>query len=425
MKRSKKSRLWIRFSILAAALAGMTGSDLFRIRLGGGPGTASGQAAARKFFVFDAHMHPTSSTYHRGGDLEKPGPDTRFSLALARAGGLGAAFFNTSIDEFYEVNHIAVKDALKQIDHFYRQVAMHPDQIGVATSADEIHALQKEGKIAAVLAIEGALAIESDLGVLRMLHRLGLREMNLVHLLENNIGDVGFSTKNNGKGSGLTDFGRQLVAEMNRLGIMIDLSHTAEQTIREVMEITTQPPVTTHSGVRALVNAPGHWSDDMIQILAKKGGVFCVPLLPMTVSQEFQTKYHSGRPRGSALLGFDPLVYTGDPARIYDYIAELRKKADADRGSRAEERRRSLPAISGWVDSIDYVAKLVGTDHVGLSTDFGGYPVNLKDMQNAGDYQAVAQALLRRGYSETDVAKIMGENMLRVFDQTVRTASAP
>jgi len=382
------------------------------------------QQSGKKFFVFDAHMHPTSSAYRRGGNIGEPGPDPRFTIRTAQQGGLGAAFFNTSVDEYYEVNHIAVKDALRQFDHFYRQIAMYPKDIGVATDAEQVKALQKQGKIAAILAVEGALALEGDLGVLRMFYRLGVREMNLVHLLENSIGDVGFSTKNDRKGSGLTAYGRQLVAEMNRLGIMIDMSHAAEQTILDVIDASTQPVVTTHSGVRALVKANGQWSDAMIRALVKKGGVFCIPFLPMIVGQAYQDKYHAGRPRGSGLVGLNSLVYTGDPSGIYDHVESLYAKADQERGMRAEERRKDLPSISDWIQSVDYVVKLVGADSVGLSTDIGGYPVNLKGIESTADYQNVAQALLQHGYSEADVAKIMGENMLRVFDQVVKTASS-
>ena len=135
-----------------------------------------------RVWVFDGHMHPISSVYRRGGTIGEPNADPRFTLSLAEKGGLGAALFNTSIDEFYEVNHLAVKDALRQIDRFYSEIAKYSDRVGVATNAEEVRALRREGKIAGILAIEGALAIESDLGVLRMFHRLGLREMNLVHL---------------------------------------------------------------------------------------------------------------------------------------------------------------------------------------------------------------------------------------------------
>ncbi len=387
----------------------------------------TGYAQSQKgnnFFVFDGHMHPTAAAYRgRGENIGVRDFIPQFSLSRARRGGLGAAFFNTSIDEFYEANHIAVKDALKQFDHFYRQITMYPDQIGVATSGDEVRALRKDGKIAAILSIEGAIAIESDLGVLRMFHRLGLREMNLVHNLGNNIGDVMYGTDNNGKGYGLTAYGRELVAEMNRLGILIDLSHMGEQTVWDVMAASTQPVVTSHSGVRALVERPGNWSDEMIQALAKKGGVICIPFLPQVVSQEYHNKWHAGRPpRGSGLMGWEPLVYRGDPTKIYDFIAERTRGRESGRGERTRQRRETMPPISSLIDHINHVVRLVGADYVAISSDWGGDAVNIKGIENAGEYQNIAQALLKRGYSEADVAKIMGENLLRVFDEVVRTA---
>jgi membrane dipeptidase len=381
-------------------------------------------SAERKFWVFDGHTHPTWSVYARGGTIAEPNSDPRFTLPLAERGGLGASFFNTAIDEFLEANHIAVKEALRQFDHFYREIARYPDQIGAATNAEEVRALRRQGKIAAILSIEGALALESDLGVLRMFHRLGVREMNLVHLLGNNIGDVMHSAENNGKGYGLTDYGRELVAEMNRLGIVIDLSHTAEQTVLDVMEVSTQPVVTTHSAARALMYSPTlpNWSDEMIRKLASMRGVICVPFLPMAVNQEYQDKWHAGRPRGSGLMGLEPLVYRGDPTQIYEFIKERSQRGQSNRGRMAEERRKSLPPLSDYIDHIDYIARLVGVDSVAVSSDWGGYPVNIKGIENAGEYQNIAQALLKRGYSDADVAKIMGENLLRVFDEVVRTA---
>ncbi|MDA2935129.1 dipeptidase, partial [Acidobacteria bacterium AH-259-D05] len=346
----------------------------------------------------------------------------QFTLPKAIEGGLGAGFFNSGVDEFYEANHLAVKAILGSFDAFYRQIALYPDQIGVARNAEELRALRRQGKIAAILAIEGAVAIESDLGVLRMYHRLGLREMNLVHNLANNIGDVMYTTKNNGKGSGLTAYGHELVAEMNRLGIVIDLSHTAEQTIWDVMEASTQPVATTHSGVRALVNRPGNWSDEMIQALAKKGGVICVAFLPQQVSREYDRKWHGGRQRGSGIMGLEPLVYRGDPTKIYDFIAERRGGRDSGRGDMTRRRRQDIPPLSYLIDTIDYIVRLVGADYVGISSDWGGYPVNIKGIENAGEYQNIAQALLQRGYTREDVAKVMGENLLRVFDEVVRTA---
>ncbi len=376
-----------------------------------------------KFFVFDGHSHPTSAAYRRGSNIGDPNFSPQFSLSMARQGGLGASFFNTSIDEFYEVNHIAVKELLRQFDHFYRQLALYPDQVGVATSGDEVRALQKQGKLAAIPAIEGAIAIESDLGVLRMMYRLGLREMNLVHNLANNIGDVQYTTKNNGRGSGLTGYGRELVAEMNRLGIVIDMSHMAEQTAWDVMKVSTQPVVTTHSGVRALVKRPGTWSDEMIQELAQKGGVICIPFLPQLISQEYHNKWHEGRPpRGSGLMGWEPLLYRGDPTKIYDFIAERTSGRQTGRSERDRQRQLDMPPLSNVIDAIDHVVRLVGANTVGIASDWGGDRLTLQGIENVGEYQNIAQALLKRGYSEGDVAKIMGENLLRVFDQVVRTA---
>ncbi|MCH8820249.1 MAG: membrane dipeptidase [Acidobacteria bacterium] len=369
-----------------------------------------------KFWVFDGHMHPTSSAAGRGGDIGD-GLDPQFSLSLAEQGGLGAGFFNTSVDEFYEANHLAVKQVLRQFDHFYRQIDMYPDQIGVALDGDAVRSLRSQNKIAAILSIEGAIAIESDLGVLRMLHRLGLREMNLIHNLANNIGDVMYTT---GKGSGLTDYGRELVAEMNRLGIVIDLSHTAEQTIMDVIDASTQPITTTHSGARALVDRPGNWSDEMIRALAAKGGVICAAFLPQQVSSEYDRKWHGGRQRGSGIMGLEPLVYRGDPTKIYDFIAE--RRGGGGSGRMASERRQDIPPLSYLIDTIDHIARLVGADHVGISSDWGGYPVNIQDIESADEYQNIAQALLQRGYSREDVAKIMGENLLRLFDQVESTA---
>ncbi len=410
----------IRISVLLTLVLGLCvllssdkGADLLPVQ--------AQESPTDRFWVFDGHLHPTSAAYRRGwniGDSQDP----QFSLSMAQQGGLGAGFFNTSVDEFYEANHIAVKEVFRQIDHFYGQMSMYPDQVGAARNAEEVRALRRQGKIAAILTIEGAIAIESDLGVLRMLHRLGLREMNLVHSLSNNIGDDMYSIRNDGKGLGLSDYGRELVAEMNRLGIVIDLSHTAEQTIMDVIEASRQPLTTTHSSARALVDRPGNWSDPMIQALAKKGGVICVPFLPQQVSREYDSKWHGGRQRGSGIMGLEPLVYRGDPTQIYDFIAEKRGRGESRRSQTSIERRKDTPPLSNLIDHIDHIVRLVGVEHVGISSDWGGYPVNIRGIQNAGEYQNIAQALLGRGYVREDVAKIMGENLLRLLDEVVSTA---
>ena len=161
----------------------------------------------------------------------------------------------------------------------------------------------------------------------------------------------------------------------------------------------------------------------MIQTLAKMGGVFCIPFMPQTVSQEFRDKWHTGRPpRGSMIVGLEPLVYRGDPTKIYEFIEERKRLGQSRRAETGRERSKDLPPLSNFIDQIDYAVRLVGVAYLGISSDFAGYPVNLRGMETAGEYQNIAQALLRRGYSREDVAKIMGENLLRIFDEVVRTA---
>jgi microsomal dipeptidase-like Zn-dependent dipeptidase len=140
------------------------------------------------------------------------------------------------------------------------------------------------------------------------------------------------------------------------------------------------------------------------------------------VSREYDAKWHGGRQRGSGIMGLEPLVYRGDPTKIYDFIAERTGGGGSRQAEMTRQRRQDIPPLSNLIDGIDYIVRLVGADHVGISSDWGGYMVNIKGIENAGEYQNIAQALLSRGYSDEDVAKIMGENLLRVFDEVVSTA---
>ena len=385
--------------------------------------SVSAQTADKKFFVFDAHMHPLVGAY-RGGWNIGDSNDPQFSISLAQQGGLGAVFSNTSVDEFYSVNHIAVKEVLRQFDHANHQVALYPDQIGIARDAEEVRALQRDGKLAIILSISGGSALESDLAALRMLHQLGLRLISPMHFFKNSIGDIAISKENNGKGSGLTPFGHELVAEMNRLGIVIDLAHASEQTSRDIIEASAQPVINSHVAAEALVDAPLNWNDEMFQLLASEGGLIGIPFIPQVISPEFHEKYPPRRTANpsSRITETDPMEYTGDPAKIYDFIAERTQRSGSARAERARRQRADLPDLSEYIKHIDHVVNLVGVDHVCISTDWGATVVSAKGIENAAEFQNVAQALLESGYSEEDVAKIMGENLLRVFDEVIKTA---
>lgn len=383
-------------------------------------GPVQGQET-RQFFVFDAHMHPMANAYRGGYNVGDPN-DAQFSLSMARQGGLGAVFANTSVDEFYAVNHIAIKEVLRQFDHMYRQVVLYPDQLGIARDADQVRALQREGKLAIILSISGGSALEDDLAALRMLHELGLRLISPIHFFKNGIGDIAISKENNGKGGGLTPFGRELVAEMNRLGIVIDLAHASEQTSRDIIEASTQPVINSHVAVEALVDAPLNWSDEMLRLLGERGGLIGIPFIPQVISAEYHKKWPPRRTAtpNSRITETDPMEYMGDPAKIYDFIEEKTRGGGSGRAERARRQRADLPPLSEFVKHIDHVVNLVGIDHVCISTDWGATVVSVEGIENAAEFQNVAQALLDAGYSEEDVAKIMGENLLRVFDEVTK-----
>ncbi len=386
--------------------------------------TGHAQSSAPKIFVFDAHMHPMANAYRGGWNVGDPN-DPQFSLSMARQGGLGAVFANTSVDEFYSVNHIAIKEVLRQFDHMYRQVVLYPDQLGIARDADQVRALQKEGKLAIILSISGGSALESDLAALRMLHELGLRLISPMHFFKNSIGDIAISKENNGKGGGLTPFGHELVAEMNRLGIVIDLAHASEQTSRDIIEASTQPVINSHVAVEALVDAPLNWNDELIRFLGQEGGLIGIPFIPQVISAAYHEKWPPRRTAtpSSRITETDPMEYMGDPAKIYDFIREQTRGGGSSRAERARRQRADLPPLSDYVKHIDHVVNLVGIDHVCISTDWGATITSAKGIENAAEFQNVAQALLDSGYSQEDVAKIMGGNLLRVFDEVVKSAN--
>jgi len=339
-----------RFSVLASIAATL----LF--------GSVAGHAQSpeiQKFFVFDAHMHPMANAYRGGWNVGDPN-DPQFSLSMARQGGLGAVFANTSVDEFYSVNHIAVKEVLRQFDHMYRQVVLYPDQLGIARDADQVRALQEQGKLAIILSISGGSALESDLAALRMLHELGLRLISPMHFFKNSIGDIAISKENNGKGGGLTPFGRELVAEMNRLGIVIDLAHASEQTSRDIIAASTQPVINSHVGVEALVDAPLNWNDELIRLLGQEGGLIGVPFIPQVISPAYHEKWPPRRTANpsSRITETDPMEYMGDPAKIYDFIEEKTQGSGSGRLERARRQRADLPPLSEYVKHIDHVVNL-------------------------------------------------------------------
>jgi membrane dipeptidase len=362
--------------------------------------------------VMDTHDDTTQLLLHPTFDLAARHDDGDIDIPRMREGGLGGIFFSIWIPGSV-TGPEAVKRAIDQIDAVRRQVVLHPKDLALATTAAEVRRAHAEGKIACLMGVEGGHMIDDDLGVLRTFGALGVRYMTLTHFLNNNWAD---SSTDKPAHNGLTDFGKQVVREMNREGIMVDISHVADKTFYDALEISEAPLIASHSSCRALCDAPRDMTDDMIKALAAKGGVIQINYHIGFLSQQFRDAQNA------------------NPQIQKDIDAETKKRCggDADEGCSVVEGEKvlreyvaqgKLPRVD-WtviIDHIDHAVKLVGADHVGLGSDFDGanMPYGMDDVTHLPQ---ITDALLKKGYSDSDVQKILGGNTLRVMEATEATA---
>lgn len=339
----------------------------------------------RSLLLIDTHNDVTSYTV-RGGDIGKLSTTTQTDIPRLRAGGVGATFFAVYVGAEFAKQGRAAHRTLQMIDTVKRDIAgRYPNDFELVTTADGIVSTHKRGKMAALMGIEGGHAIEDDLRLLRTFYDLGIRYMTLTHSNNNSWADSSGDTP---KHNGLTAFGKSVVAEMNRLGILVDVSHVSDKTFQDVLEVSKAPVFASHSSCRALSRIPRNMTDEMIQALAKKGGV-----IQINFGCEFLSQKSADTSRWST-----PQLSTGQkitPATIDDVVAH-----------------------------IDHVRKIAGIDHVGIGSDFDGVecvPVGLEDVSK---FPALTKALLAKGYSPKDIAKVYGDNLLRVM-RAVEKLSSP
>lgn len=337
--------------------------------------------------------------------------DTDFiSLDKARAGHLGAVFFSAWTDPARYQGHF-VKRTLDLIDSVYAQAERHPDRMMMCFSVEDIQRAHGQGKLAALLGIEGGHSIENDLSTLRDFYRLGARYMTLTW---NNTNDWADSSGDADKPgvvhhNGLTEFGREVVLEMNRLGMMVDVSHVSDKTFWDVLAATRAPIIASHSSSRALVDIPRNLSDDMLRAIAHNGGVVNVAFASSFVDNDFNREAY---PQHLRML-----------AAAEEYNAKRRAASllvSPEDMQRFElewlaENKIPRPPLKSLIDHIDHVARVAGIDHVGLGSDSDGVDFLPADMDSSADLPKIRQAFLDRNYSPDDVGKIMGGNMLRVF----------
>jgi membrane dipeptidase len=385
--------------------------------------TNTPQAIHRSALVIDTHADTPQRFVDEHFDLADPLNGGNLNLESAHAGNLGAEFFSIWVDPIRYKGQYA-RRTLELIDAVKQQVARHPDQLMFVATPGGIEAAHHEHKMAVLMGIEGGHSIEDSIPLLRQYYALGVRYMTLTWSNSNNwadsSGDIDDKAIPHTK-EGLSEFGKDVVYEMNRLGMMVDVSHVSDKTFFRTLVITRAPVIASHSDARALCNAPRNMTDDMLRAVANSGG-------PNSKGGVIQANFFSGfisQDYWNAMKAMEPEV---DKA-----VQDLKDKAKAEgreaSDSEIEKLRRSYadriprPPLSALIDHIDHIAKVAGIDHVGLGSDFDGISGQLpQGIDSAADLPKITEALMARGYSAEDCRKILGGNLLRVFREVEQTA---
>jgi len=380
-------------------------------------------ALHRSALVVDTHEDVPERLEKEWVDLSARGKTGHVDIPRWREGGMTGAFLAAYVNAEYANKGGSAKKALEFIDLVHRLVDAHPKDLVFADSAAGIRRAKKDGKIAALIGIEGGHAIEDSLGALSAFYRLGVRYMTLTHTNTNNWADssgsfwsVDFNPKSYVVHNGLTDHGREVVLEMNRLGMLVDVSHVSEDTVRDVLAVSKAPVFASHSSCRALSNIPRNLTDDQIRAIAGKGGVVMVNVSSMFLDQKSVDAYVAAK------------------KALAPQIAEVRERWKDDPKKRDEEIGRLLDTITypraDWslaADHIERVMKLGGPRAVGLGTDFDGIQDPPNGLEDVSKLPTLTEELLRRGHSDEEVRGVLGENFLAFWDrvETARKAMPP
>lgn len=326
-------------------------------------------------------------------------------LPRMRRGGMGGQFWSVWIPAALKGEE-AIRVTLEEIDIVHRMVARYPARLEMASTAADIRRIEKAGKIASLIGIEGGHQIGNSPAALREFYRLGARYMTLTHSLNNDWADSATDDPAHG---GLTPFGRAIVREMNRLGMLLDLSHVSPETMRDALVESKAPVIFSHSSARAVMDHPRNVPDDVLQLLPANGGVVMVNFYPGFISTEYRRRM-SERDAEEARL---KSLYSGQPER---------RKAAIDAWDKAHPPVEAT--LSQVADHIEHVRRIAGIDHVGIGSDFDGIDgTSPKGLEGVDTYPALLAELARRGWSDADLAKLTGENVLRALEGAERVAA--
>ena len=340
----------------------------------------------RDAIVVDTHNDITSAITDQGFDLgaRDTSGKNQTDIPRMKEGGLDAEFFAIYVAAKYAKEGGSARRAMEMIDGVYEQVRRHPESMEMAFTVADIRRIHQSGKIASLMGIEGGHAIEDSLPALRLFYRLGVRYMTLTHTNTNNWADSsgGIGSPAPKQHGGLSDFGKDVVREMNRLGMMVDISHVADETFWDCIEISQAPLIASHSSARALTNVPRNLSDEMLKALAKKGGVVMINFFNGFINTEYA-------------------------------------KPNQPAPSKAAE----TATLEMLMQHFEHCIKVAGIDHVGIGSDFDGVEGKLPSgMEDVSKLPTITYELLKRGHSENDVRKVLGENLLRVMSEVEKVA---
>lgn len=369
---------------------------------------AAALAGGPEVFTFDAHVHVINRQFYHGGSIADRRNDGQFDLPRARDGGINALFFSLFVTEEYYPEHYETKQALRLVDLALRQLGENNKTIELALNGADIDRITASGRIAAALDMEGSIDRDGDLAVLRRFYALGLRSYQLsAHNAPNGYADSCCSPP---QWHGLNDRGKALVREMNRLGMAINVSHASDEAISQTIDISSDPVIATHHGLREFNDIPRNLPEWLLKKIAAKGG-----LVGFQIGNEFHNRrVFDWRTQNAG----KPFWQTADVDRSRKSIVDIDRIVAPQfpmLGSKAPDELKFT--VDEWLRVTDRAIELIGEDHVILGTDFDGGPTLPKPMRDISDTPLIIEAMRRRGYSDARIRKIMGGNLLRVFRQ--------
>ena len=358
-------------------------------------------------FVLDSHCD-TPTMMMRGRDIGIDNERGHVDLPKLKAGGVDASFFAlyTSADMSPDAS---TRYALEMIGRIYDQIGANPDHAALAMSPEEALRNKSKGLVSILIGMENGAPIQKSLSLLRVFHRLGVRYITLTHNADNEIAD---SAAQGQRWHGLSPFGREVVAEMNRLGMIIDIAHASDDTFFDVLKCSKSPIVSTHSCCRALAHHRRNMSDEMLRALADKGGVIQINFYPVFLSDAFAKTLSDS--------GLESKSWTEQ-----DWISDPLNPAKAAAWNAVQDELAALPRPSykDVVDHIDHAVKVAGIDSVGIGSDFDGIEVTPVGLENVSKIRVIFDEMSRRGYNDDQIEKVAGRNFLRVFGDVSEQAA--